>query len=361
MNKPYIITIIFFLTSCFLQAQESPQDITYTVAPGGTYGSSTDADFVVAINPQIAFPNLPSAGEFTAIMYIPTLLVTGSENFTIVDDATTGGNMIYQSPAFAYSDGNTYFSFVYSGSGIDLSTFAAGSFQTIFSVDVDGGNPAANWQIADASTGLFADFGIRSELNVLGFNELVEMATNASLPVEFLDFRAQIVSGQTLLSWETANEVGNELFVVERSSNGARFEAIAELAGAGDSDEVLYYETWDKQPLSGTNYYRIKQVDFDGSFDYSPIRRVEFYKEQASFLVYPNPTYNYATIEFPADAENVQLQVIDATGRVMLDRVIGDGGSTQQLDVQAWQPGIYHLQLQVGGQILTRKLLVTDN
>ncbi|MEM6772651.1 MAG: hypothetical protein AAF597_18880, partial [Bacteroidota bacterium] len=250
----YIFTLIFILAVCCplskAYGQSSPADIEYAVGVGGAFSSSPEAEFAVAIRPLLAFPSLPAAGEFTAIMYLPTSMVTGNEVFTILDDFANGGIMIYQPPGFAHTDGNTYFSFVYSGSGIDLSQFGVGNFQLVFSVDVANGNPAASWQIADGTTGLFADFGVRSELNVLGFNELVS-AMSAVLPVELVDFEVELITGQSHITWKTASEINSDYFQVERSTDGHNFAIIEEVSAAGFSNALVDYAILDKQPEPG--------------------------------------------------------------------------------------------------------------
>jgi hypothetical protein len=94
---------------------------------------------------------------------------------------------------------------------------------------------------------------------------------NSLLPVTFSSLRAININKKVLLQFITESEVNNHYFTMERSDNGADFKEIGRLAGAGNSDWKLFYEYVDEIPLRGVNYYRIKQTDYDGFYDYSPV------------------------------------------------------------------------------------------
>jgi len=95
------------------------------------------------------------------------------------------------------------------------------------------------------------------------------------LPVELLSFNAEAMGDRVRLRWTTASETQNELFVVERSANAAGFEGIANVPGAGTSSQRRDYVFDDAEPLVGTSYYRLRQVDTDGSGSVSDVVAVE--------------------------------------------------------------------------------------
>ena len=126
------------------------------------------------------------------------------------------------------------------------------------------------------------------------------------LPVEFLHFDASLNKEYTVdLFWETASEINNDYFVVERSTNGTDFVPLEQLDGAGNSSELQEYKTVDYNPSIGLNYYRVKQVDFDGNFDYSDIKSVRLERETDQVLVYPNPAKNEVNVKLKAKSGKV--------------------------------------------------------
>jgi hypothetical protein len=96
------------------------------------------------------------------------------------------------------------------------------------------------------------------------------------LPIKLVDFTASIVREEkaVLLDWQTESEVNNDFFIIERSSDGYNWNSIHKASGAGSSNSLLRYEYLDENPLSGISYYRLKQTDFDGEYEYFPIRSV---------------------------------------------------------------------------------------
>jgi hypothetical protein len=126
------------------------------------------------------------------------------------------------------------------------------------------------------------------------------------LPIELLSFTATIEQDDVALNWVTASEINNQFFTIERSSNGIDFEIISIIASQaefGNSNKTLYYSALDTQPLDGMNYYRLKQTDFDGKFEYSQVIAIAFSKQKnISFDLFPNPNkgnrFNIAINQF---------------------------------------------------------------
>ncbi len=135
--------------------------------------------------------------------------------------------------------------------------------------------------------------------------------TNESLPIELLSFNAQLVNKQVKLTWQTASETNNDYIVVERRTANA-FEAIGQVAGAGTTEERQSYEWIDSSPAPGTNYYRLKQVDFDGEYEYHRVVSVEVGSEQTTRL-WPNPVTDQLYIS--TDTAVTEIQVVDVLGQ----------------------------------------------
>jgi hypothetical protein len=120
----------------------------------------------------------------------------------------------------------------------------------------------------------------------------------SALPIELLNFNASPINNEIVqLQWQTASENNNDYFTIERSKNGTTWEELALVDGAGNSSSLLSYSTSDTRPYIGISYYRLKQTDFDGQFEYSAIKSVNLKKLSGeSVEIYPNPTDNQITI-----------------------------------------------------------------
>lgn len=114
-------------------------------------------------------------------------------------------------------------------------------------------------------------------------------ATNSPLPVSLVSFSGRQISEQIKLDWKTASELNFDFFLLEKSIDGKEFLEIGKIKGHGTTNEEHQYESVDKDPLIGQNYYRLKSVDLDGASEYFDIITIDFSREK-KFYVYPNPT-----------------------------------------------------------------------
>ena len=164
-----------------------------------------------------------------------------------------------------------------------------------------------------------------------------------SLPVELLEFTAQFNQEKVDLSWITASETNNAFFAVERSNNGRDFEEIELIEGAGNSSHALRYEAKDNNPHTGLNYYRLKQIDFDGTYSYSEIEVVEVVKGRVK--VYPNPVADALYIslsEFEKGSAHFSVSNISGKEVISGETAVNAGVSVIRLDeVTSLIPGTY--------------------
>ncbi len=171
-------------------------------------------------------------------------------------------------------------------------------------------------------------------------NNVIAFAANCPsvLPVELISFGAVKSGRNALISWETASEINNDFFVVERSVDGIEFQSIGRIEGQGTTQQMQSYVLLDKQPWSGINYYRLRQVDFDGTITYSEIRSLDFRKDEIK--VYPNPANEVVSISNPH--ETVELVVRDLSGKTINTSTIEHGVIT--LDVSSFSAGMYFFE-----------------
>ncbi|MCE7990893.1 MAG: hypothetical protein HEP71_02895 [Roseivirga sp.] len=187
-------------------------------------------------------------------------------------------------------------------------TFATGATQVTGAID-DGSNTYRFNNV----TGLTDNMRF-----TLGSADIVA----TPLPIELISFTADITqNGQVKLQWETASELNNNHFTLERSSDGNTVQEIATLPGAGNSFELLRYEYTDTQPLSGRSFYRLRQTDFNGESDVSEFVSIYIEPQKADYQykIYPNPVRggNSLWISFDALQEQpVMIEVFEMGGRL---------------------------------------------
>ncbi|ALJ00051.1 hypothetical protein DC20_15040 [Rufibacter tibetensis] len=149
---------------------------------------------------------------------------------------------------------------------------------------------------------------------------VTEVTEETPLPVALLNFKATRNKKNALLTWQTATEQENETFEVERSTNGRNFSKIGQVAGAGNSLNLLNYSFTDNNPLEGINYYRLRQVDFNGESETSAIVAVKYVTTitEVSMLSYPNPTSAAFTLEISmTNPENIIVEIRDIAGKLV--------------------------------------------
>jgi photosystem II stability/assembly factor-like uncharacterized protein len=223
---------------------------------------------------------------------------------------------------------------------------------------------AASWgpfidEADEVTANLNGSLSFTTNNNVNSFSQFLIVNTSVVLPVEWLTFTADLVPDQRQveLKWTVEQTADNERFEVERSTDGYRFSTLTTVmaqAGQGRFD----YTTLDQAPVNGINYYRIKQVDFNGKIGYSPIRQVRL-GSGANWTVMPNPVVSGQAIKILTDAEQpYRFTLIDLNGRIVLDRKLT--GSTQLTD---WQlpVGLYTYRIQSDYQRLTGKLVIDNH
>lgn len=167
------------------------------------------------------------------------------------------------------------------------------------------------------------------------------------LPVELLYFEAELIQKEVMLTWTTASEHNNDYFEVQRSADGRLFETIGSVKGAGNSVTLLNYSFVDKKPLSGTNYYRLRQIDTDKQFADSKIITIVL-NTLYRVKLYPNPAGNSAVIEFTTNIEeDVRIEVTDLYGRLLtsISDKITAAHYIIPIDVRGLKPGMYIIKI----------------
>lgn len=182
-----------------------------------------------------------------------------------------------------------------------------------------------------------------------------------ALPVSWLSFTAEKSgSRNALLNWSTANEINNNHFEVERSADGIAFTKISNVAAGNNPNAVQHYSYTDNNIKTGTNYYRIKQVDNDGKFTYSKTASVTIDASGISWSLQPNPASTKTTIVFNNNFTSVDITINDANGRQVYKNKLSAVNANQTFDinVSSFAKGVYLVTINTGNETNIQKLVV---
>jgi hypothetical protein len=198
--------------------------------------------------------------------------------------------------------------------------------------------------------------------NTTIFVDNIYLSTVTTLPVNLSEFKA-VKNGKTaVLSWKTLSELNNKGFGVERSADGNNFSQIQFVNGNGSTTAASQYSTTDNSPLSGANYYRLKQVDNDGKQTYSSTVSVNFSSINAvGFSFYPNPVKAKIVVGIQSITSNkASISLINADGKTVRSMVLTNqnANTNVQFDVANIARGNYFLVLKDGASIKTNKVVV---
>lgn len=192
-----------------------------------------------------------------------------------------------------------------------------------------------------------------------------DIDNEVSLPIELLSFNGIKHENLVQLDWITETEINNHYFVVEKLNVENEFEAIAQVDGAGTSRKQIRYRTFDKKPITGYNYYRLKQVDYNGEYSYSEVVSVLFDGHDAKRAVYPNPCNGkvlWVRIE-NIDDSRVYAELFNEKGSLVLRNELGFDLSQRNIRFNLLKgkhlsPGVYFLRINKGNTLINEKIIV---
>ncbi|WP_420460452.1 T9SS type A sorting domain-containing protein [Neolewinella sp.] len=182
----------------------------------------------------------------------------------------------------------------------------------------------------------------------------------AAAPVEWLAFTGALGSGSIDLVFSTATESDNDYFQIERSVAGGAFVAIGQIDGAGDSQTALSYSFNDYDYSSGLNYYRIRQVDFDGTEAFSDVIVVDAGGSKIALTLFPNPANgSNVTLQLGRDwnADRVTAQIYSVAGQFVRE-IRATGNSRLFLPTADLQAGMYAVRVSDGNRTVTTRLTI---
>lgn len=170
------------------------------------------------------------------------------------------------------------------------------------------------------------------------------IGSGTSLPVTFTSLIATAETGRVNVNWSTAVEINNDYFVVQKSENGIEFIDAGKIDGVGNSNVTNEYSFIDYNPYSGTAYYRLKQVDFDGKESYSSITIADSQtNSEFSVSLFPNPSNGETVCVKTISTESFEITVTDISGREVFHSINNNGNI--YIPANEFQKGIFFVKV----------------
>ena len=165
-----------------------------------------------------------------------------------------------------------------------------------------------------------------------------------ALPVELITFEGYYREGRNILEWSTASELNNEKFEIEESQDGREFQKVGEVKGTTFEQQAYSFEI--ENPRNGISYYRLKQIDFDGQFEFSEVIIVNVKGENGEVgEFYPNPSkLGLVNLDYVAQNDyEITVSVFDMTGKLVINQIqsISKGNNNLSFDFSGLNTGIY--------------------
>jgi hypothetical protein len=189
-------------------------------------------------------------------------------------------------------------------------------------------------------------------------------ANGTTLPVKLTQFITSLQGKSVLNQWHTASEINNDYFELQRSIDGQQWSVIGKVKGHGTVNLMNKYELLDDMiPSQDVKYlyYRLKQVDFDGAFDYSKINSISFQAKPIIAQISPNPFQDLASIVIQSETEGyIDIVITNLSGMTLSNQraVVGSGQNTIQINaIETLPHGMYFVSITQGSQILVLKMI----
>jgi len=217
---------------------------------------------------------------------------------------------------------------------------------------VAGGNWTLSGLSLNAGDEVIANVRDNDNNNTSPFSAQVSVA----LPIELLSFTAKSINNQYVLTeWKTASEINTDHFTIERSQDAMNYEIVGTVPAAGNSYTPLTYSLSDEDPYLGTSYYRLKQVDIDGNYEYfGPVAvklKTDWYGMKL-VNIYPNPANDKLTYEVESWQDmKIEIKILDLLGReiMTIKKSVKKGLNIFDIDVSHLSKALYLFTLTTPG------------
>jgi signal peptidase I len=334
---------------------------------------------------KLSFKMKPTGNITTQISYIEVAFrynVANTPAFTvgnITNNVTNFTGTLNIQRLGDYIDINdptyNYIKFVHNTGVIASKTYMAGIEYEIFTVTLDGSPATGNIELASDLTdgnyifgvadgsGLQIDPGAGDQLYGTGFfkvgNGQFVPLNNVPLPVKFLGFDVVRKNNSAVLSWSVENESAlTDKYIIEKSANSIDFLPVTTIAAANNGKESNSYSFIQDDLAairnSGVLYFRIKQVDKDGKFVYTPIKNVRLDGKAFAVNAYPNPVKSYTKLTIDlVDESKILISITDASGKQVKSMQVQGfkGPNIKDVNLSNLSNGNYMMKVQAGNEV----------
>ncbi len=340
----------------------------------------------ISANPSWSYNNVSQGGgtsvPYVALADITSTATEGQSGVNTASGSFTSPSMSITGPSTVNFQGRTYNSYCDPTQSNDI----------LVEYSEDGGSSFASLGIFEPTSSTLTSYSVDLPANTIGQDDIQvrfssvqpssstngstcvpcaattgpcliktvgvdNVSINNALPVSFIYFRGLNKEARVLLAFSTATEHNNAYFDIERSADGRSFRSIGRVQGSGTSARLREYSFEDKAPLRGINYYRLRQVDFGGSFEYSPVISVENGRSRGITLVAAtgNPRVQ-GRFEEQIPMEGM-YQVMDYSGRVLVQGILPAETTDFSFDTSGWAAGVYIVRTETGQAIDVQRFM----
>jgi hypothetical protein len=348
----------------------SPPSATYQLeGPLSTLTGSMSIAAVMTGNRPTAAPAIGGSGDLS----VNSSFTSGSNIYFANASYSTTGACVLTAHKASSSNSTEQPTFTFAGpanrfTAVGISLRRARNMDNLVYLTKAGtivgsnyANTGAEWPTANAytsyggSSNLWGTTWTVADINNSGFGARVSAIVQngtanidhiritvwyaSTLPIELQSFDAYPLNESVSIEWQTSAEINNDYFTVERSGDAKSWDEIRNIAGAGNSNQLIYYSIIDNKPFSGLSYYRLKQTDYDGDFSYSNSVIVNFESQDGSVVLYPKPAQNYISVKSKSDV--IRVIIHDASGQILKEYKDCNG----RLDISTLNPGVYYVEV----------------
>lgn len=180
---------------------------------------------------------------------------------------------------------------------------------------------------------------------------------DVALAIDLLDFSATVKENQVSLDWSTRSESNNDYFMVEHSLDGRTFEAVEKIDGAGTTTMINDYTFEYQETKKGAHYYRIQQVDFNGTSSYSQIEEI-FIENNNTISIHPTLVDQDITVNVGSELNtDAQINIFDATGQIVFEAIVSKHDTNKTLNIADLNTGTYFIIINADGQLHSTKFM----
>jgi Secretion system C-terminal sorting domain len=314
--------------------------LEYAIDANPPFGSGTDIPILPGFNIANQNVSISTTGVPPAphILYIRSQDANGQwslTNITFFDNSVAAPYPLAPAPATALQQMEY---FIDTDPGFGLATPV-----TI----TPGTDITTSFSVTGLPQGIY-NFYIRSRNNPWGLTTVVPFVVGTVTPVSWLYVKGEIKNKISVIEWATANEQNSKQFELEHSTDGRTYVPIATVAAAGNSSTQKNYSALHGTPHRGVNFYRIKQVDADGSFRYSAIISL-FMQSSGGMQVSPNPARNYFVLMPGGPAAPAQLNLYNSSGQRVMQQQL-PAAQRHTINTNGLPAGQYSIEIITAGK-----------